>query len=90
MRFFSSRFCYAHFRSRKLCGTFFILGLDFYLQDYISRLSLMGLKLHYATGSAPCFHPVNLSAVQDGVEVLLRIRDGLEVIGVYQRFDDRL
>ena len=34
----------------------------------------------------PCFHPVNLSAVQDGVEVLLRIRDGLEVIGVYQAF----
>ena len=41
-------------------------------------------------GSAPCFHPVNLSAVQDGVEVLLRIRDGLEVIGVHKSFDDRL
>ena len=38
----------------------------------------------------PCFHPVNLSAVQDGVEVLLRIRDGLEVIGVHKSFDDRL
>lgn len=50
----------------------------------------MGLKLHYATGSAPCFHPVNLSAMQDGVEVLLRVGDGLEVIGVYQRFDDGL
>ena len=87
---FSSLFCYAHFRSRKLCGTFFILGLDFYLQDYISRLGLMGLKLHYATGSAPCFHPVNLSAVQDGVEVLLRVGDGLEVIGVHKGLDNGL
>ena len=66
----------------RICRNFF--------NTYISRLGLMGLKLHYATGFAPCFHPVNLSAVQDGVEVLLRIRDGLEVIGVYQRFDDRL
>ena len=55
----------------------------------ILRINLDG-TLHYATGSAPCFYPVNLSAVQNGVEVLLRIRDGLEVIGVYQRFDDRL
>ena len=66
------------------------MNLQKLFNTYISRLGLMGLKLHYATGSAPCFHPVNLSAVQDGVEVLLRIRDGLEVIGVYQRFDDRL
>ena len=66
------------------------MSLQKLFNTYISRLGLMGLKLHYATGSAPCFHPVNLSAMQDGVEVLLRIRDGLEVIGVYQRFDDRL
>ena len=32
--FFSSLFCYTLFQSRKFCGTFFILGLDFYLQDY--------------------------------------------------------
>ena len=50
----------------------------------------MGLKLHYATGSAPCFYPVNLSAVQNGVEVLLWICDGLEVIGVHKSFDDGL
>ena len=56
----------------------------------ISRLGLMGLKLHYATGSDPCFHPVNLSAVQNGVEVLLWICDGLEVIGVHKSFDDGL
>ena len=31
--FFSSLFCYALFQSRKFCGTFFISGLDFYLQD---------------------------------------------------------
>ena len=50
----------------------------------------MGLKLHYATGSAPCLHPVNLSAMQDGVEVLLRVGDGLEVIGVHKGLDNGL
>ena len=33
MRFFSSLFCYALFRSRKLCGTFFVFSIDFCLQD---------------------------------------------------------
>ena len=65
-----------------ICRNFFI--------TYIFRPGLMGLKLHYATGSAPCFHPVNLSAMQDGVEVLLWICDGLEVIGVHKSFDDGL
>ena len=41
-------------------------------------------------GSAPCFHPVNLSAVQDGIEVLLRVGDGLEVIGVHKGLDNGL
>ena len=36
------------------------------------------------------FDPVNLSAVQNGVEVLLWICDGLEIIGVHKSFDDRL
>ena len=34
--FFSSLFCYALFQSRKFCGTFFISGLDFYLQDSLT------------------------------------------------------
>lgn len=33
MRFFSSLVCYALFRSRKFCGTFFISAIDFCLQD---------------------------------------------------------
>ena len=66
------------------------MNLQKLFNTYISRLGLMGLKLHYATGSAPCFHPVNLSAVQNGVEVLLWICDGLEIIGVHKSFDDRL
>ena len=36
------------------------------------------------------FDPVNLSVVQNGVEVLLWICDGLEVIGVHKSFDDGL
>ena len=38
----------------------------------------------------PYFEPVRLSAMQDGVEVLLWICDGLEIIGVHKSFDDRL
>ena len=38
----------------------------------------------------PCFEPVRLSAMQDGVEVLLRIRDGLEIIGVHKGLDNGL
>ena len=41
-------------------------------------------------GFASPFDPVNLSAVQNGVEVLLWICDGLEVIGVHKSFDDGL
>ena len=66
------------------------MNLQKLFNTYISRLGLMGLKLHYATGSAPCFHPVNLSAVQNGVEVLLRVGDGLEVIGVHKGLDNGL
>ena len=38
----------------------------------------------------PCFELVRLSTMQDGVEVLLWICDGLEIIGVHKSFDDRL
>ena len=31
--FFSSLFCCTHFQSRKFCGTFFFLAIDFCLQD---------------------------------------------------------
>ena len=49
MRFFSSLVCYALFRSRKFCGTFFILGLDFYLQDYGKKIVPHGLRHNFAT-----------------------------------------
>ena len=49
MRFFSSLFCYALFRSRKLCGTFFVFSIDFCLQDsdlsYKSRCHDMTAEL---------------------------------------------
>ena len=50
----------------------------------VAFLRQRGKKGSEATKWLPFpFDPVNLSAVQNGVEVLLRVGDGLEVIGVY-------
>ena len=39
MKSFSSLFCYALFRSRKICGTFFISAIDICLQDSIQLIA---------------------------------------------------
>lgn len=51
MYFLSSQLCYALFQSCKICGTFFISGLDFCLQD---SFDCSGFVSYVLTNSGLC------------------------------------
>ena len=61
-------------------------------------VTVMKIAMPYQDGVLPVSYThldvykrqlVRLSMMQDGVEVLLWICDGLEIIGVHKSFDDR-
>ena len=81
--FFSSLFCYALFQSRKFCGTFFISGLDFYLQDSCSDEKLDAVCDQYADCKALTYELTHafISAVYiydlDNIEIVWKFKDFL-------------
>ena len=58
--FFSSLFCCTHFQSRKFCGTFFFLAIDFCLQD--SFLIGVVMCLHSSPGNDKSRHLKQVTA----------------------------